>query len=129
MRKISLQPIGILYCDLNNAHNAPKSTRESNEEGVIEIEPKYIAGLDGISAGSSILVLFWFDQAKRDVLHVHPKGNKNIPKRGVFATHSPMRPNPIAISKLKVLHLEGNRLTVQGIDAINNTPVLDIKSA
>jgi L-fuculose-phosphate aldolase len=129
MSSIKLQQIGILHCNLHKQSETPKSTSESAEQGIIEIFPQYLAGLDGIKAGSSILVLFWFDKASRDVLCVHPRGDTSKPRRGVFATHSPMRPNPIAISKLKVLRLEGNFLTVQGLDAMDNTPVLDIKSA
>ncbi len=129
MRSIELEPIGILHCNLHNRKDTPKSSDESTAQGIIEINPQYLAALDGINAGSSILVLFWFDRAPRDVLRVHPRGDKDRPRRGVFATHSPMRPNPIAVSKLRVLRRAANCLTVQGLDAMNNTPVLDIKSS
>jgi tRNA-Thr(GGU) m(6)t(6)A37 methyltransferase TsaA len=128
MQNMELRPIGVLHCDLHRRAETPKSSSESTAQGVIEIYPQYLDGLDGVETGASIMVLFWFDRAARDVLRVHPRGDQARPRRGVFATRSPMRPNPIAVSRLKVLRRDGNRLTVQGLDAMDNTPVLDIKS-
>ncbi len=127
MSDINITPIGILHCALQRREDTPKSFDESSEQGIIEIYPKYTAGLDGIKKGSTILVLFWFNQAKRDVFRVHPRGDTSRPICGVFATRSPMRPNPIAVSRLKVLDINGNKIMVQGLDAMDQTPVLDIK--
>jgi L-fuculose-phosphate aldolase len=127
MTDITITPIGILHCDLQLRRETPRNYDISSEEGIIELYPQYIQGLDGIRAGDEILVLFWFNQARRDILRVHPRGDTNLPIRGVFATRSPVRPNPIALSRLRVLAIEQNLITVRGLDAMDKTPVLDIK--
>ncbi len=127
MANITITPIGILHCDLQLRRETPRNYDISSEEGIIELYPQYIQGLDGIRAGDDILVLFWFNQSRRDILRVHPRGDTNRPIRGVFATRSPVRPNPIALSQLRVLAIEQNLITVRGLDAMDKTPVLDIK--
>ncbi|VAW41944.1 COG1720: Uncharacterized conserved protein [hydrothermal vent metagenome] len=127
MTDITINPIGILHCDLQLRRETPRNYDISSKEGIIELYPQYIEGLDGIRAGGDILVLFWFNQARRDILRVHPRGDTSRPIRGVFATHSPVRPNPIALSELRVLAIEQNLITVRGLDAMDKTPVLDIK--
>lgn len=124
---ITLTPIGVLHCSLRSLSETPKSFKESSETGVIEVRPAYLEGLEGLKSGDTIIVLLWFQQADRSVLQVHPRGDTSNPKRGVFATRSPMRPNPIALSEWKVLAVDGNRITVSGVDAMDQTPVLDIK--
>jgi L-fuculose-phosphate aldolase len=127
MKTITLQPIGILHCDLTSTEHTPKSYTESTEQGILEIDETYVKGLDGIEPGDTILVLFWFQQADRSLLRVHPRGDKTRAKRGVFSTRSPARPNPIAVSELKVTAVAHNKLYVTGVDALDKTPVLDIK--
>lgn len=75
----------------------------------------------------TIVVLFWLHEASRDILKVYPRGDKSKGLRGVFATRSPARPNPIAISELKVLTIHGNHLEVSGLDILDGTPIVDIK--
>ncbi len=128
MTDITISPIGILHCDLQLRRETPRNYDISSAEGIIELYPQYLQGLDGIRAGDNILVLFWFNQARRDLLRVHPRGDTSIPMRGVFATRSPVRPNPIALSLLRVLAIEQNLITVRGLDAMDKTPVLDIKT-
>ena len=127
MNKITLQPIGILHCGLTSTKQTPKNFTESTEEGVLEINEAYVEGLDGIEPGDTIIVLFWFHQANRSLLTVHPRGDASRPKRGVFSTRSPARPNPIAVSELKVTSISHNKISVTGVDALDKTPVLDIK--
>jgi tRNA-Thr(GGU) m(6)t(6)A37 methyltransferase TsaA len=91
------------------------------------MEETVIRGLDGIQAGDKLLVLCWFHKADREVLKLHPRGNPDIPKRGVFATRSPDRPNPIGLSLVDVLSVEGRILKVRGLDALDGTPVVDLK--
>ena len=86
-------------------------------------------GLAGIRAGDNLLVVFWFDRSEGYELRVYPRGDRSRPERGVFATHTPRRPNPIGLTKVRVLAVEENVLFVRGLDALNGTPVLDIKSA
>jgi len=107
--------------------HTPKNYDESKHVGTIEIYPEFIEGLDGIRNGNTIVVLFWLDRADRSILRVHPRGDKSKPRRGVFSTRSPVRPNPIAVSELLVLDINGNILTVKGLDILDSTPVIDIK--
>ena len=96
----------------------------------IIVEKKYSRALDGIDSFSHVVVLFWLHgirSGERRILKVHPRRDMSLPLTGVFATRSPARPNPIGITAVKLLKREGNVLTVQGLDAINGTPVLDIK--
>jgi tRNA-Thr(GGU) m(6)t(6)A37 methyltransferase TsaA len=96
----------------------------------IVVDPAYSSALDGIEPFSHIMVIFWLDQVQakeRKVLKVHPRGDPELPLTGVFATRSPLRPNPIAVTEVRLLKREGNVLTVKGLDALDGTPVLDIK--
>jgi len=127
MTVITVNPIGILHCNLKTREETPKNYDESEHRGTIEIYPEFIAGLEGISTNDTIVVLFWLDRADRTILRVHPRGDKSKPKRGVFATRSPVRPNPIAVSELLVEKVENNILSVKGLDILDATPVIDIK--
>lgn len=124
---LTLTPIGLMHCELREPSQAPKNYDESTFSGTIEIFPEFEAGLKGIEAGQTVVALFWLDQASRDTLQVYPRGDKSRGLYGVFATRSPMRPNPIAISELKVTAVNGCTLTVHGVDVIDNTPLLDLK--
>ncbi len=127
MITFTVQPIGILHCDLKTRAQAPKNYDESEHRGTIEIYPEFLAGLEGIRRGDTIVVLFWLDRADRSVLRVHPRGDTTKPKRGVFSTRSPVRPNPIAVSELLVDDINDNVITVKGLDILDATPVIDIK--
>jgi L-fuculose-phosphate aldolase len=128
MPSITIQPIGVLHCDLQNREQTPKNYDESEHVGTIEIFPEYLEGLDGIRKGDTIVVLFWLDRSDRTILRVYPRGDKTKPKRGVFSTRSPVRPNPIAISELFVENIADNLLTVRGLDILDSTPIIDIKN-
>jgi len=97
------------------------------------IQKKYVDALHGLGDCSHVVVVWWFDKndtpAKRGILKVHPRGDKRNPLTGVFATHSPVRPNLIALTTCKVVSVEGNIVTIDRIDAFDNTPILDLKSA
>jgi tRNA (adenine37-N6)-methyltransferase len=127
MEQPSLQIIGLLHGDIQKLEDAPKNFSESDKVGTIEIFPQYLDGLDGISAGQTIVVLFWLHKSSREVLKVYPRGDTSRGLRGVFSTRSPVRPNPIALSELKVLSIEGNRIRVSALDILDGTPVIDIK--
>jgi tRNA-Thr(GGU) m(6)t(6)A37 methyltransferase TsaA len=86
-------------------------------------------GLDGIAAGDELIVLTWLDRARRDVLRVHPRDDVSIPQRGVFRTRSQDRPNPIGLHRVRVVEIDGTRLRVRDLEALDGTPVLDIKIA
>lgn len=127
MEPAVLQFIGVLHGDITSRADAPKNYGESERTGVLEIYPEYLAGLDGIVAGQIIMVLFWLHLADRNTLQVYPRGDRSRGLHGVFSTRSPIRPNPIAVSELKVLAVHGNRLEVSGLDILDGTPILDIK--
>ena len=122
-----LKIIGVLHGDIASREDAPKNFTESERVGTLEIYPEYKDALDGIVSGQTIVVLFWLHKSARDTLKVYPRGDKSKELRGVFATRSPVRPNPIAISELKVLKIHGNRLEVSGLDILDGTPIVDIK--
>ncbi|MCK9295597.1 MAG: tRNA (N6-threonylcarbamoyladenosine(37)-N6)-methyltransferase TrmO [Desulfobulbaceae bacterium] len=119
--------IGVLHGDITSLEDAPKNFDESARAGTLEIYPAYQEGLDGIAPGQTIVVLFWLHRSSRDILKVYPRGDRSKGLRGVFATRSPVRPNPIAISELKVLRVHGNLIEVSGLDMLDGTPILDIK--
>ncbi|MEA3547703.1 MAG: tRNA (N6-threonylcarbamoyladenosine(37)-N6)-methyltransferase TrmO [Thermodesulfobacteriota bacterium] len=123
-----LQFIGVLHGDITNREDAPKNFDESERVGTLEIYPKYQEGLDSIAPGQTIVVLFWLHESSRDILQVCPRGDRSRGLQGVFATRSPVRPNPIAISELKVPAIHGNHLKVSGLDILDGTPIVDIKT-
>jgi L-fuculose-phosphate aldolase len=123
-----LQIIGMLHGDIASREDAPKNYSESTRIGTIEVFPQYTEGLEGIAADQTIVVLFWLHEAKRDILRVYPRGDRSRKQRGVFTTRSPMRPNPIAISELKVLDVKNNLIEVSGLDILDGTPIVDIKN-
>ncbi|MDO8948092.1 MAG: tRNA (N6-threonylcarbamoyladenosine(37)-N6)-methyltransferase TrmO [Desulfocapsaceae bacterium] len=127
MEQLILQIIGVLHGDITSREDAPKNFDESERVGTLEIYPEYQEGLEGIAAGQTIVVLFWLHKSSRDILKVYPRDDRSKGLRGVFATRSPVRPNPIAISELKVLAINGNQLEVSGLDILDGTPIIDIK--
>jgi L-fuculose-phosphate aldolase len=127
MTAITINPIGILHCDLQTRKETPKNYDESEHAGTIEVFPEFREGLEGIRVGDTIVVLFWLDRADRTVLRVHPRGDTSRPKRGVFSTRSPVRPNPVAVSELLVEDIDDTLLKVRGLDILDSTPVIDIK--
>jgi tRNA-Thr(GGU) m(6)t(6)A37 methyltransferase TsaA len=106
--------------------------RKTDERTTIVVDKKYEAGLLGLENFSEVWVLYWFDRndtpEKRSILQVHPRGNKDNPLRGVFATHSPVRPNLIAMSRCKIVSVKDNVIEIENIDAFPDTPVLDLKN-
>ena len=106
--------------------------RKTEERTTIVVDKKYQAGLLGLENFSELWVLYWFDRndtpEKRSILQVHPRGNKDNPLRGVFATHSPVRPNLIAMSRCKIISVKDNVIEIESIDAFADTPVLDLKN-
>jgi tRNA-Thr(GGU) m(6)t(6)A37 methyltransferase TsaA len=106
---------------------APKQAHEGAPEAWLEFEPGVLDGLDGLRVGDEIVVLTWLDRADRDVLRVHPRGDVANPMQGVFSTRSPARPNPIGLHEVRILELDGARVRVSALEAIDGTPVLDVK--
>ena len=124
----TLKPIGVVRSTLTNREEAPRQGYEGAPDAWIEMDPAVAEGLDGISVGDEIVVITWFHQSQRDTLKVHPGRNKNLPLTGVFATRSPNRPNPLGLHRVTVREIVGTRLKVGPLEALDNTPVVDIKS-
>lgn len=124
-----LSPIGVLRSTLTRREGAPKQGSEGAPDAWIELEEALTAGLEGIQPGDEVIVLTWLHQADRAVLRTHPRNDQTQPERGVFATRSPDRPNPIGLHRVTVRAIAGQRIQVGPIEAIDGTPVLDIKPA
>jgi len=122
-----IEPIGIICSELTRCEAAPHQGNEGAPDAWLEVSATVADGLEGIAAGNEIILITWFHEARRDILKVHPRGDKNRPLRGVFATRSPDRPNPLGLHRVTVLEVTGNRLRVGPIEAIHGTPVIDIK--
>lgn len=122
-----LTPIGHVRSTLGDPARAPHQGHEGAPDAWIEIDPRYAEGLNGLSVGDEVIVLAWFHQADRTKLAVRPRGESARPLTGVFATRSPHRPNPIGLHRVTVRELAGHRLRVGPIEAIDGTPVVDIK--
>lgn len=125
--EICMTPIGVICSPLRAAGEAPKQGREADIEGRLIIDEQYRQALDGMRPGQRIVILYWLHLANRTRLQVHPRGDRSRPLQGVFVTRSPHRPNPIAMSVVEVLQVDGTTLTVRGLDALDGTPLLDIK--
>jgi tRNA-Thr(GGU) m(6)t(6)A37 methyltransferase TsaA len=106
---------------------APKQGDEGAPEATLVFEAGFVPALDGIAEGDELLVLTWLDRASRDVLHVYPRGDASRGERGVFATRSPDRPNPLGLHRVTVLGLAGERMRVSDLEALDGTPVVDVK--
>ena len=106
---------------------APKQGSEGAPDAWLEVNPLVAEALDGLAAGDEIIVVTWLHQARREVLKVHPRSDRSKPLTGVFATRSPDRPNPLGLHPVTVREVEKNRLRIGPIEAIDGTPVVDIK--
>ncbi len=120
-------PIGRVSSPFKEKGDAPAQGREKNLISKIIIDPKFADGLEGLTAGQQIFVLCSFDRSARDVIKVHPRGNMENPLTGVFNTRSPARPNPVSLTLVTIQEITDNILTVCGLDALDGTPVIDIK--
>lgn len=122
-----LKPIGWVRSSLKETVDAPKQGFEGAPDARLEIDAAFVRGLDAIRAGQEIIILTWLHQADREVLAVHPRDDVTNPLTGVFATRSADRPNPVGLHRVRVLRIEGGTLEVQGLEAIDGTPVIDLK--
>jgi tRNA-Thr(GGU) m(6)t(6)A37 methyltransferase TsaA len=123
----SLEAIGVIRSSLKTRAEAPKQGSEGGPDAWLEVSPLLAPGLDGLEVGDDIVVVTWLHGALRNVLKVHPRGDKRNPLTGVFATRSPDRPNPLGLHRVTVRQIENSRLLIGPIEAIDGTPVVDIK--
>lgn len=123
----TIVPIGVIHSELTRLEAAPLQGDEGAPEAWLELTPLAAKGLAGIAAGDELIIITWLHRARRDVLRVHPRGRRELPLTGVFATRSPDRPNPLGLHRVSVLEIAGQRLRVAPIEAIDGTPIIDIK--
>jgi tRNA-Thr(GGU) m(6)t(6)A37 methyltransferase TsaA len=121
----SLYYIGRIRTPWIRREDCPKNPRESDAACTIELDPRWVEGLQGLGTVSHVVVLYWMDRARRDLVLQAPHHYSE--RRGTFALRSPVRPNPIAVSVARLVRIDGNRLSVVGLDCVDNTPLLDIK--
>jgi tRNA-Thr(GGU) m(6)t(6)A37 methyltransferase TsaA len=124
---MELVEIGTVESPLTDRASAPKQGDEGAPEAWLVFDESVAEGLDGLAAGDELLVLTWLDRAQRDVLRVRPRSDPANPEQGVFGTRSPDRPNPIGLHRVTVVSIDGLRLRVSDLEAIDGTPVLDVK--
>lgn len=125
--RYEIRPIGIIRSELSSREKAPRQGCDGAPDAWIELNPDLVKGLEGISTNSEIILVTWFHKAHRDILKLHPRRDNTRPVTGVFSTRSPDRPNPIGLHRVTVLNITGNRLKVGPMEAIDGTPVVDIK--
>jgi tRNA-Thr(GGU) m(6)t(6)A37 methyltransferase TsaA len=123
----TLRPIGVVRSELVDRAEAPRQGDEGAPDATIEVLSAALDGLDGIEAGQELIILTWLHEADRDVLKVHPRDDVTRPLAGVFDTRSSDRPNPIGLHRVTVRSVDGGRLRVGPLEAIDGTPVIDIK--
>ncbi len=125
--RIELTPIGVVDSALTDPAAAPKQGHEGGPDAWLVFEPGVADGLSDVGPGDRIIVLTWLDRAGRDVLRVHPRDDPANPLRGVFSTRSADRPNPIGLHPVEVLAVDGLRIQVGGLEAVDGTPIVDVK--
>jgi tRNA-Thr(GGU) m(6)t(6)A37 methyltransferase TsaA len=123
----SLHPIGHIRSTLRALDEAPRQGSEGAPDAWLEVNPNFARALLGIATGDEVVVITWLHRADRDVREVHPRGDPEIPLAGVFATRSPDRPNPLGLHRVTVREISGTRLRIGPIEAIDGTPVVDVK--
>ena len=126
-RPLEIRPIGVVESPLTDRSSAPKQGHEGAPDAWLVIHAEVQAGLDGLHVGDRVIVLTWLDRADRDVLRVRPRDDRTRPEQGVFGTRSPDRPNPIGLHPVEILAIERDRLRVRDLEALDGTPIVDIK--
>ena len=124
---MELVAIGVVESPLTDRAEAPRQGFEDGPDAWLVLDPAFAEGLDGLAPGDDVIVLTWLHRARRDVLRVHPRDDRSNPERGVFTTRSAERPNPIGLHEVTVAVIDGPRVLVRGLEAIDGTPVLDLK--
>ena len=123
----ALTPIAIVRSTLRSLEDAPRQGDEGAPDAWLEVDAAFARGLNGLRAGDAIMLITWLDRADRAVLETHPRNDRSLPPMGVFATRSPDRPNPLGLHRVTIRAVEGTRLRVGPLEAIDGTPVVDVK--
>ena len=123
----SLRPVGLVSSPLTDPDQAPRQGDEGAPQAWLVLDPGMRPAMDGLQVGADVIVLTWLDRARRDVHQVHPRGDRSRPLQGVFSTRSPDRPNPIGLHHVRIVAIDGTRISVRNLEALDQTPILDIK--
>jgi tRNA-Thr(GGU) m(6)t(6)A37 methyltransferase TsaA len=122
-----VRPIGRVESPLTDLDLAPCQADEGAPEAWLVFDPRVLEGLRSLRPGDKVILITWLDRARRDVLSVHPRGDASRPEEGVFSTRSPHRPNPIGLHQVEITDIDGPRLQVRHLEAIDGTPIIDVK--
>ena len=123
----ALMPIAVIRLTLRSLEDAPRQGDEGAPDAWLEVDPAFARGLTGLRAGDAVLLITWLDRADRGMLETHPRNDPSLPLLGVFATRSPHRPNPLGLHRVTIRAVDGTRLRVGPLEALDGTPVLDVK--
>jgi len=126
-RSYEVRPVGWVESPLVDRESAPKQGSEGSPEAWLVMDPSMSEAIRDLQVGREIIVLTWLDRARRDVLVAHPRGDPAVPERGVFSTRSPDRPNPIGVHRVQIVAIDGTRILVRNMEALDATPIVDIK--
>jgi tRNA-Thr(GGU) m(6)t(6)A37 methyltransferase TsaA len=127
MTSFEVKAIGKVESPLTDLESAPRQPDEGAPEAWLVFEPKMLEGLRSLRPGDVVIVITWLDRARRDVLRVHPRGDPRRAQEGVFSTRSADRPNPIGLHRVQIDAIDGRRVRVRSLEAVNGTPILDLK--
>jgi tRNA-Thr(GGU) m(6)t(6)A37 methyltransferase TsaA len=125
--RFEVKAVGRVESPLTDMASAPRQGDEGAPDAWLVFEPSIAEALEGIAPGNEVVILTWLDRANRDVLRVHPRGDPSRAQQGVFATRSPHRPNPIGLHPVEIVSVEGLRVRVHNLEALDGTPILDLK--
>ena len=127
MTSFEVKAIGRVESALTDLASAPRQADEAAPEAWLVFEPEILEGLTSLRPGDEVIVITWLDRARRDVLTVHPRGDTSRPQEGVFSTRSPHRPNPIGLHRTEITAIDGRRIQVRHLEAVDGTPIVDVK--
>ncbi|HEY7043018.1 MAG TPA: tRNA (N6-threonylcarbamoyladenosine(37)-N6)-methyltransferase TrmO [Nocardioidaceae bacterium] len=125
--RYDVRVIGRVESPLGDREEAPNQGNEGAPEAWLTFEPHVSAAMADLQVGEDVIVLTWLDRADRNVLQTHPRGDETIPLHGVFSTRSPDRPNPIGLHRVRILEIAGTRIRVSALEALDGTPIVDVK--
>jgi tRNA-Thr(GGU) m(6)t(6)A37 methyltransferase TsaA len=127
VRSYELKAIGWVESPLTDLDSAPRQADEGAPAAWLVFEPEVLEGLQNLRTGDEVILLTWLDRARRDLLSVHPRGDTSREEEGVFSTRSPHRPNPIGLHRVEITAIDGRRVRVRQLEALDGTPIIDLK--
>jgi tRNA-Thr(GGU) m(6)t(6)A37 methyltransferase TsaA len=125
--RYEVRPIGTVESPIVDRDAAPRQGDEGSPDAWLVFDPGVSEGIRDLQAGTEVILLTWLDRARRDVLTVHPRGDSRNPLTGVFSTRSPDRPNPIGLHRVRIETIDGTRVRVRNLEALDGTPIVDVK--